>query len=167
MPGCTLSAFSAKGDDFEVDRFLRQSGLKPDSVGRRGENLIVGKGKRSFSSFFVYIGDDDRRASWYFERAEKFLRQWQKDIRRLQRDPAVTELRLEFVSYRRTDGIQSDVLPASLLKLAGSLGIDIEWSLYPNAKELSFPVLRRAPKPARALLKKMKDSAVVRSDRAS
>ena len=162
MPGCYLSSFSAKGDDFEVDRFLRRSDLKTDIIGRRGETIGSGKRKRRSSSFCVYIGDDDRRASWYFERAERFLRQWQKDIRKLQRDPSVTELRLEFVSYRRTEGVQSDVLPASLLKLAGSLGVDIEWSLYPNAKELSFPIPRRAPKLARALLKKMKDSAVVR-----
>jgi hypothetical protein len=140
-----------------VDRYLEQSSLQPDHVWRRDDPGLSGK-RRPFSGLSFYLGDADRRVSWHVARALKFMREKTPELRRLRRAAGVAELRLEFCSYRRTEGIQSDILPSELLASAGSLGIDIEWSVYPTKTEyekiLGEKIPRRAPAWARNYLKR-------------
>jgi len=99
--------------------------MSPDHVWRRADSLILKKRRRRFSGFSIYIGNVDRPTSWHVARAVRFLGRFSSALRALRRTSRVTDLRLEFSSYRRTDGIQSDILPAHLLRLAGAMGIDI------------------------------------------
>ena len=64
------------------------------------------------------------------------------ELRRLQNFPGVTDLCLDFGYYRRDVVVQCDRLPAELIKLAGSLGMSIEVTLYPRpSEEVDAPVL--------------------------
>jgi len=160
MPGCSSCVMYARGRNFEVDRFLQRYPLNPDHVWRRNDQPILKNRKRRSSGFSIYIGDTDRKVSWHAARAVTFLRRWSSALRALRRAPGLSDLRLEFCSYRRTDGIQSDILPPVLLSLAGSLGIDIEWSIYPTKSEyeaiLGERIPSRAPPWAKRVLKKMR-----------
>ena len=144
-----------------MDRFLERSSLQPDHVWRRDDKGRAGT-RRPVSGLSIYLGDADRRVSWHVKRALKFMREKTPELRRLRRDPGVAQLRLEFCSYRRTEGIQSDILPSELLASAGSLGIDIEWSVYPTKREyekiLGEKIPRRPPAWARRYLKQIRNS---------
>ncbi len=156
MPGCSSCILYARGREFDVDRFLERSSLQPDQVSRRDDPGLLGK-RRLFSGLSFFLGNADRRVSWHVARALKFMREKSPELRRLRRASGVAQLRLEFCSYRRTEGIQSDLLPSELLTTAGSLGIDIEWSVYPTKTEyekiLGEKIPRRAPAWARRFLK--------------
>lgn len=158
MPGCSSCVLYARGRNFDVDQFLQRYPLEPDHVWRRADPPILRKRKRRISGFSIYIGDVDRKASWHADRAVSFLCEWRSALRALRRTSGVNELRLEFCSYRRTEGIQSDLLPSGLLSLAGSMGIDIEWSVYPTKSEyesiLGEKIPSRPPPWARRVLKR-------------
>ena len=160
MPGCSSCVLYARGRSFDVERFLRRYPLEPDQVWRRTDPPILKKRKRRFSGFSISIGDVDRKASWHTARAVRFLCEWSSALRALRRTSGVSDLRLEFCSYRRTEGIQSDILPAGLLSLAGSLGIDIEWSVYPTKSEyeliLGEKIPSRPPAWAKRVLKRLR-----------
>jgi hypothetical protein len=145
MPGCSSCVLYARGRNFDVERFLRRYPLEPDHVWRRPGPPILKERKRRCSGFSIYIGEVDRKASWYTARAVRFLSEWSSALRALRRTSGVRDLRLEFCSYRRTEGIQSDILPAGLLSLAGSLGIDIEWSIYPTKSEYEWILGEKIP----------------------
>lgn len=159
MPGCSSCVLYARGERLEVDRFLRRYRLSPDHVWRRADQPILKKSKRRASGFSIYIGDANRKTSWHAARAVAFLRRWSSALQALRQTSGLTDLRLEFCSYRRTDGIQSDILPSALLSLAGSLGIDIEWSVYPTKQEyeaiLGHKIPRRPPPWATRVLERL------------
>lgn len=160
MPGCSSCVLYARGRNFDVDRFLRRYPLDSDHVWRRADPSMFTKRRRLSSGFSFYIGRVDRAVSWHATRAVAFLTDWSPALRALRCTSGVTEVRLEFSSYRRTDGIQSDILPSNLLNLAGSLGIDIEWSVYPTKSEfeaiLGEEIPRRPPRWARRVLTRLR-----------
>ena len=62
-----------------------------------------------------------------------FLKKNQNELKKLTAFPGVNAV-LDFGFERRDAVVQSDLLPAELIRLAGSIGLAIEMSLYPPAK---------------------------------
>lgn len=133
MAGCY---FRATGDAFDVDAFLAGSSLEPDDVYHKGEPMIRPDKPRPFTGFAITICDFSVDLRPQVAEAISFLREAEFELSRLAGYPGVTEMLLDF-PYQRREGaaIQSDSLPPELLSLAGSLGITIELTLYPNEKE--------------------------------
>ncbi len=167
MPGCQYSVLSARGRDIDVDRFLLQSSLEAETVWRRDDPPLLRGTKRRrkprLSGFSLFIADVDRRSSWHMKRVEEFLIKHSRELRRLRRAPGMTGFQIEFVSYRRTEGIQWDTIPASLLCLIAALGMDIEWSVWPAPSDwegiVGEKIPRRPPAAIRKAMKIMKDQA--------
>jgi hypothetical protein len=139
-----MCVLRASGAEFDPEAFLGASPLEPCNVFRRGE-LRLPRSKPHGSRYEVSgidIGVSD--ASWQdlpaqVADAERFLEANREEIGRLARIPGVTDLTLDFPIELRIDGenvvAQSDRLPASLVRLAGALGIAIELSIYPCSDE--------------------------------
>ncbi|HTH49607.1 MAG TPA: hypothetical protein VMB21_18985 [Candidatus Limnocylindria bacterium] len=172
MPGCYYSVLSATGQEFDVDRFFERSTLEPDSVWRRDDPPLFRSGKRRrkprLSGFSLYNADVNRRSSWHMKRVEEFLIRHAQELGRLRDTPGVTHFSLEFVSYRRTAGMQWDTIPARLLRLVADLGLCIEWAVWPAEHEWEGIVKQKIPRHppawARKVAKKLKGRPVKRTD---
>ncbi|HEV7998820.1 MAG TPA: hypothetical protein VGP63_02995 [Planctomycetaceae bacterium] len=73
--------------------------------------------------------------------ATAFLLAEAEEIRRLRTFPGVEDVTLDFGIERRDVVVQSDHLPADLIRAAGALGLGIELSQYPplDAKDEQGP----------------------------
>jgi hypothetical protein len=134
MP-CVLRA---SGKDFDVDAFLQKSKLKPTAVWRKGEPRRKSKPdkKNLTSGFNCDVSEQDfNNLKGQIIEAQKFLKRHKPDLQKLVRFSGVEGALLDF-GFERRDVIfsQSDLLPAELIRLAGSIGLAIEMSLYPPTK---------------------------------
>jgi hypothetical protein len=125
MPGCV---FHVSGEDFDVDAFLADSGLRPYRVHHRGEPSRSGNYPHSGFSLDVSDVDGDLKAE--IADATNFLSAHEDELLRLRGFAGVSDMRLDFGYYRREVVGQFDYLPPSLIALAGRCGIGIELSLY-------------------------------------
>ena len=125
-----------------VDHFLEESSLKPYDVYRKGEPRRRTETDSAFhdsSGFKVAVSDAE------FDDLQKqvadaifFLKQNRQELERLCRFPGVEGACLDFALNKRDVFCQQDTLPAELLYLAGSIGLDIDLSQFPaveNAEE--------------------------------
>jgi hypothetical protein len=122
----------AAGRNFDVDAFVAASTLKPCRVYRRGEpsfgrmppneesGLNVPASVTEFVDFPKQVAE-----------ATEFLRTQADEIRRLATFPGVEGVTLDFGIERRDVVVQCDLLPADLIRIAGSIGLSIELSQYP------------------------------------
>jgi len=124
------------GRDFDVDTFVATCTLPVCTVKRRGEPVLAASqpdGRRheqsgvhvlasdaDFTLFPAQVGD-----------AIAFLRSHGVELRRLRTFAGVETATLDFGIERRDVAVQSDRLPAELLRLAAALDLDIELSQYP------------------------------------
>jgi len=70
--------------------------------------------------------------------AERFLRDNREEIRRLRAFPGVEGITLDFpieLRIGKSVWAQSDRFPASLVTIAGELGLNLELSIYPPPEE--------------------------------
>ena len=136
---CVLRAYGAQ---FSVEDFLRGSTLFACQTYRRGEPRVPTRpdGKRwTTSGMNVAISD----ASWgdlpaQVVDAERFLRDNREEIRRLRAFPRVEGITLDFpieLRIGKSVWAQSDRFPASLVTIAGELGLNLELSIYPPPEE--------------------------------
>jgi hypothetical protein len=131
MPGCV---FHVSGQDFGVDEFLEATSLKPNQVWRRGE-VRNRKGEIcEHSGFSMNVSEIDGDLAGQCEDAIIFLRRHKAELAQLAALPGANDRRLDFGYDRRDVAVQCDYLPPELLALAGSLGIGIELSLYPQSE---------------------------------
>ncbi len=129
MPGCVLRV---SGRDFAVDEFLARSPLTPCKVWRAGEPRFGHRPPHVDFGFNVVVSDapgDDFPAQ--VEDAISFLAVHHDELTRLMASAGV-EAELDFGIERGDVAVQSDILPAPLIRLAGALGLAIEMSLYPE-----------------------------------
>lgn len=127
--------FIAGGRTFDVDSFLKRTTLDADIVFHRGQPLKVPKGKvLKESGFSVTINHTKVFGDLgpQIPKALKFLRNHQKELRRLSRFPGVSDLRLVFPCCRPDGTYGVERFPAELVALAGSSRIGIELSFYPG-----------------------------------
>jgi hypothetical protein len=132
MAGCV---FHANGRDFAVTDFLADSPLEPYDVHHRGEPRFRRDMQWEKSGFKVNVSNEDWRLDKQCADATAFLRNFEVALQRLKAFSGVEDCRLDFAYQRRPVMVQSDYLPPELLRLAGSLGIGIELSLYPSAQD--------------------------------
>jgi len=127
--------FTASGQTFDVDSFLKRTTLDASAVCYRGQPLKVPKGKlQKVSGFSVTINDTRMFGdlSPQIPKALRFLRKHRRELLRLSRFPGVSDLRLVFPWCRPEGTYGVERFPAELLELAGSRRIGIELSFYPG-----------------------------------
>ena len=127
MPGCVLRA---AGDEFEPREFLSRSSFKACNVFVAGER----RGSASVwstSGFTVDVSSaSGEELEKQIEDALEFLDQYRDELSRLVNTRGLTDLNLDFGVNRRDVFVQSIYLPPELLKVAGSLQVGIEVSIY-------------------------------------
>ena len=128
----------AYGKNFDVDAFLAHCTLPVCAVKRLGAPVHPASepdGRRyTESGVHVLAGEGDfSDLPLQVEQAIAFLRKNESELRRLSTFSGVEIATLDFGIERRDVIFQFDRLPAELLQLAGSLGLDIEVSQYPTA----------------------------------
>lgn len=137
-----MCVLRAAGADFEPAAFLEGSSLEPTKVYKKGQPRLPRSApdgpKHDTSGITVAVSD----AAWsdlpaQVADAERFLETHQTEIERLARAPGIAELALDFPIELRIDGAsvvaQFDRFPASLVGLAGQLGLALELSIYPSS----------------------------------
>jgi hypothetical protein len=132
-----MCVLRVSGPAFDPEAFLEETTLKPLHVFLRGEPWVPSEPegpRHQESGFHVHVSDAD----WDGLRhqaadAERFLEANRAELTRLAQFPGVASLCLDFPLHLKVGGgvlAQSDYFPARLAALAGSLGIDLEFSLY-------------------------------------
>ena len=136
-----MCVLRAAGADFEPDVFLADSALPPTKVYRIGEPRLPRSkpdGPKHDTSGITFSVSD---APWsdlsaQIADAETFLEAHRTEIERLASAYGVSDLVLDFPVELRVDGAsvfaQFDRFPASLVRLAGQLGLALELSIYPS-----------------------------------
>jgi hypothetical protein len=128
----------AYGAEFDVDAFVASTSLSVETVKRRGEPVFPASqpdGRRhEWSGVHIVSSEADfTEFARQVEESITFLQCNEDEIRRLCGFPGVEGVTLDFGIDRRDVWVQCDLLPAKLIRLAGSLGLDIEISHYPPA----------------------------------
>lgn len=136
-----MCVFRAGGKDFDVDAFVATSSLKPYQVFRRGEPRFE-RSKRpdrrhwTRSGLKVAVSEcgwDDLAGQ--IEDATRFIEVNEQELRRLRDVPELECSGFDFPSTLRIGSndivVESHRFPAALLALAGSVGADIELTIYP------------------------------------
>lgn len=134
MPGCILEV---TGVEFNPDKFLVNSTLRPYKVWHRGEALAV-KGPRAeraheWSGFRCDVSEVDGELSGQIADAIQFLIAHRADLERLVNLVEVEDCRLDFGYICRLNDdivIQAENLPVEFLELVGQLQIAVALSLY-------------------------------------
>ncbi len=127
-----MCVLRASGTTFDPDEFERSPSMLFPRVYRKGEPRGSGsKRVNDRSGLTVDVSD----ASWadlpaQIADAERFLENLEADLRRLVAFPGVEGVCLDFPVDLKQRWVQSHVFPASLVRAAGALGIDLEQSLY-------------------------------------
>ncbi len=126
----------AAGRNFNVDAFVVASRLKPCRVYHRGKSRLPGLPPDKESGLNVPVSTAGfAEFSKQVAEATEFLRTQTDEIRRLVTFPGVEGVTLDFGIERRDVAVQCDLLPAELIRIAGSLGLSIELSQYPPPDE--------------------------------
>jgi hypothetical protein len=125
----------ASGRDFDVDAFLGTSALKPCRVYHRGDPRFPHSppGGKQFEKSGMHVAASATQfvhLPKQVAEATAFLLAGSDEIRRLVAFPGVEGVTLDFGIERRDVAVQCDVLPAELIRVAGSLGLSIELSQY-------------------------------------
>ena len=126
------------GKAFNVDAFVANCTLPVCTVKRRGEPVSAtsqADGRRHEQSGVHILASESDFTDFpaQVNDAISFLRANELELRRLRTSPGVETAMLDFGIERRDVAVQSDRLPAELLRLAGALDLDIELSQYPLA----------------------------------
>jgi len=137
--------------NLDIDKLLAAISLRPSMSFRKGKPLFKlrpgGKKKRSGAGFVVSNAGFDQ-----FDKQKKdaivFLKTKKAGIRKIMNWSGVDGGELDFGVKQRDVMVQCNSFPAELLRLAGSLALDIEFSQYPLMREKKK---RKKPATARTL----------------
>ncbi len=129
------------GENFDVSRFLATSSLKPCAVFHKGRPKSKHKpggpiNDRSGIHVVASEADFDEFPRQVRETTE-FLKSNRDEIHRLLTCEGVEPGCLDFGIERTDEWVQCHRFPPELLLLAGSLGLEIEISVYQSADESS------------------------------
>jgi hypothetical protein len=125
-----------RGADFAVDEFLAGSVLKPIAIFRRGEPRLPGwqpGGPKLNASGFHVVASEAGFFNLQIQitDAVHFLELNQGELDRVVAFPGVEKVSLDFGIEERNVAVQSEHFPPNLLSILGSLGIWLEFTLYP------------------------------------
>jgi hypothetical protein len=126
----------ARGANFAVDEFLAASTLKPNAIFRRGQpqwpESSVPSPIPNESGFFASASDADfSDVQGQIVDATNFLERNHDELARLVVFLGVERVCLDFGIAERDVAVQHERFPPKLLKIAGYLGIWLEFTLYP------------------------------------
>jgi hypothetical protein len=126
----------AEGAGFAVDEFLARSTLKPNAIFRRGEPRFLASQpdgpKFSASAFKLSASQADfSEVQLQITDAIHFLEQNQTELARLVAFPGIEAVYLGFGIEERNIPAQSERFPPKLLSILGTLGIWLEFTLFP------------------------------------
>ncbi len=111
--------------------FLKESPFQPCRVFEGNE---IRRGRTLAPGFNLEVSRADfSELARQVEDAVQFLNQHSAEIRRLRTFTGIEGVELDFAIEERDVPFQTDRFPSQLLQLAGSLGIDIAISRYPQA----------------------------------
>jgi hypothetical protein len=132
------------GKDFNVDEFVANCALPVCTIKRRGEPVFAASqpdGRRHEQSGVHVLASEADFSEFpaQVDEAIAFLRANEVELLRLRTFAGVETATLDFGIERRDVAVQSDRLPAELLRLAGALDLDIELSQYPLADSTTTP----------------------------
>ena len=137
----------AHGESFDVDLFLADSSLEPDSVYQRGPRSGAGAADkdngspRRASGFNLTVSHADfSDLETQIKEAILFLDEYEDELRRLGSFDGVEGISIDFGVQRRDVVAQTDVLPSDLLWRAGALDIWIAITHYAIADAKGEPV---------------------------
>ena len=134
---CMLRASGAK---FDVDLFLKDCSLEPIRVWRKGErkapNSESNEKTITESSVSFEVSDADfSELSIQFADAQLWLGQNRDEVARLVQFPGVDGVSIDFGVEIRPPGWSSFMFPPALTSLVGTLGLQLEISVYPTSDE--------------------------------
>jgi len=136
---CVLRAY---GSEFDPDDFLSGSELSPSSVFRRGEpqapELPDGPFHDISGLHFSVSEAEWTSLTGQVRDAEQFLITHKTELLRLVTFPGLERVSLDFpldLRISQMTWMQSDTFPASLAKLAGEIGLDLEFSIYRSEED--------------------------------
>ncbi len=121
----------ATGSTFAVDEFLAKSSLQPITVFHQGQKQSS-KSRPMNASGFHAGGFSNLQGQ--IADAVQFVEQNQDELSRLVRFPGVENVSVDFGIEERNVAAQSERFPPNLLRMLGSLGIFLEFNLYPCQK---------------------------------
>jgi hypothetical protein len=122
-----------RGSSFAVDEFLAGSSLQPITVFHRGERQSSKSRPMTASGFHADISTADfSNLQGQIADAVRFVEQNQDELVRLVGFPGVENVSVDFGIEERDIAAQSERFPPNLLRLLGSLGIWLEFRLYPH-----------------------------------
>jgi hypothetical protein len=134
---CVLRAW---GKTFDVETYFKNSKLKPIAVWQRGQKFkrkIRGRKSHRDSGFNCKVSNKGfNHLNAQIRDAIEFVKLFKRELRRLAAFPGVEKAGLDFGITNRAFSmknimVQSDVIPAELARLAGSIGLDVAITLYP------------------------------------
>ena len=133
-----MSTLLAVGSEFDVDKFLAASPIKPLIVYHPGDvwrSTKPGGRRLTRSGFLADVSTKDSdNLSGQIEDAKVFLKDHGAELRRLVAFPGCEYVEIEFTIDLRIGKdivMQSDTFPADLLLLAGACGVDITVTVQP------------------------------------
>ena len=134
---CMLRASGAK---FDVDLFLKDCSLEPIRVWRKGERKTPNsqsnqKTITESSVSFVVSDADFSELSIQFSDAQLWLGRNRDELARLVQFPGVDGVSIDFGAEIRPPGWSSFMFPPALTSLVGTLGLQLEISVYPTSDE--------------------------------
>jgi hypothetical protein len=130
----------ASGAKFDVDLFLKDCSLEPIRVWRKGErkapNSESNQKKITESSVSFEVSDADfSELTIQFGDAQLWLAQNRDEVARLVQFPGVDGVSIDFGAEIRPPGWSSFMFPPALTSLVGTLGVQLEISVYPTSDE--------------------------------
>ncbi len=129
----------AGGNEFDPELFLSDSTLVACSTRRRGEPIRPSSPKLAKAGGVTidvsHAGFDEFEEQ--ITDAIVFLKENREEIRRLVEFAGVESAGLDFGVAWQDVAAQCDRLPATLVRLAGQLGLDLEISHYPISNNAS------------------------------
>jgi hypothetical protein len=129
---CVLRAI---GPSFAVDQFLAASSLQPITAFHRGEKQSSKSQPMTVSGFHADVSAADfSDLQKQIADAVQFVERNQSELARLVSFPGVEDVSMDFGIEERDVAAQSERFPPNLLRMLGSLGIHLEFTLYPCQK---------------------------------
>jgi hypothetical protein len=122
----------ARGSTFAVDEFLAESSLQPITIYHRGEKQWSKSRPMTASGFHADVSMADfSNLQGQIADAVQFVEHYQDELARLVGFPGVDHVSVDFGIEERDVAAQSERFPPNLLRKLGSLGICLEFTLYP------------------------------------
>ena len=133
MP-CVLRAFGA---NFDVNKFLAESSLQPITVSHRGEKQSSKSRAVPTSGFHSDVsGADFANLQRQITDAVHFVEQNHGELARLVDFPGVQNVSVDFGIEERDVAAQCERFPPNLLRILGSLGMWLDFTLYPRQESV-------------------------------